>query len=129
MTESAAPAFSSSKRVRASWATASVRGRLVYLVAALPFVMDFFKTGSGGHALCAGVRKQAALERLPILFMTVCHGDREFLESLKKDGNSCIRKPFTIPVLKSRIDAMLIRVPAASPRKRDDGIDGPCPQS
>jgi DNA-binding response OmpR family regulator len=70
-------------------------------------LLDINVPGSEGHALCAGIRDQAARERLPILFMTVCRDHEGFFESLKTKGNSYIRKPFAIPVLKTRIETLL----------------------
>lgn len=76
-------------------------------------ILDIHAPGSEGYALCAGVRDQAALQHVPILFMTVVHGDERFFESLKTGGNSYIRKPFEMPALKSRIEALLKPAPAA----------------
>ena len=41
-------------------------------------LLDINVPGSDGYVLCVGIREQALLQRLPILFMTVCHDDKEF---------------------------------------------------
>ncbi|MBI5209954.1 MAG: response regulator [Elusimicrobia bacterium] len=70
-------------------------------------LLDISVPGSEGYGLCAGVRKQAALQRLPILFMTVRHNDPGFFEDLGAGGNSYIRKPFEISRMKRRIESAL----------------------
>lgn len=74
-------------------------------------LLDINVPGSDGYALCAGVRKQASIQGLPILFMTVCRDAPGFFEDLRADGNSCIRKPFEIPKLETRIERALKRPP------------------
>ena len=70
-------------------------------------VLDINVPGSEGYALCAGVRDQATLQKVPILFMSVCHDDENFFASLKTGGNGFIQKPFEMPALKGRIEGML----------------------
>jgi len=78
-------------------------------------VLDIHLPGSDNFELCAGIRDQAALQRAPILFMTVCRDERGFFESLKTNGNSYIRKPFKIPELKRKIEGMLNPAPQSGP--------------
>ncbi|MFA6091396.1 MAG: response regulator [Elusimicrobiota bacterium] len=70
-------------------------------------LLDINVPGSESYALCAGIRDQAALESVPILFMTVCRDNEGFFENLRTKGNSFIRKPFAIPALEKKIAALL----------------------
>lgn len=76
-------------------------------------ILDINIPGSDSYALCQGIRTQAASDRLPILFMTVCKDDAAFFAELEQDGNAFIRKPFEMPALKARIAGLLRPRPAA----------------
>jgi DNA-binding response OmpR family regulator len=70
-------------------------------------ILDIDVPGSAGYSLCAEVRRQAELSKVPVLFMTVCQTNPRFFADLMAKGNSYIKKPFELPALRRMIERSL----------------------
>jgi two-component system sensor histidine kinase ChiS len=77
-------------------------------------ILDINMPGSDGFEICANVRSKAALDSLPILFMTSRKDNKTFLNSLGMGGNAFITKPFEIAELRGKIEYLLANPPPST---------------
>jgi two-component system OmpR family response regulator len=70
-------------------------------------LLDIMLPGCNGYRICAELRR--AGDRTPILMLTAKDGDLDEAEGLDTGADDYLRKPFSFPVLVSRIHALLRR--------------------
>lgn len=69
-------------------------------------LLDVGLPGQDGYALCSAIRK---VSQVPILFVTSRNTSMDELKALSLGGDDFIAKPYNIPVLLARIQAILRR--------------------
>ena len=69
-------------------------------------LLDINLPGQNGYSLCASVRK---FSDVPILFITGRNTTMDELQALTLGGDDFISKPYNIPILLARINALLKR--------------------
>ena len=76
-------------------AMTSGEGLLEQLEALEPdlLILDVRMPGAGGFELCAQVRSERRFDALPILFLTGCKEDEDFVSNLKAGGTAFLSKP------------------------------------
>lgn len=81
---------------------------LEHIKAELPdlILLDINLPGQNGYSLCASVRK---FSDVPILFITGRNTTMDELQALTLGGDDFISKPYNIPILLARINALLKR--------------------
>src|SRR3954462_8313044 len=70
-------------------------------------LLDIMLPGANGYRGCAELRRSGV--RTPILMLTAKDGDLDEAEGLDTGADDYLRKPFSFPVLVSRIHALLRR--------------------
>jgi two-component system OmpR family response regulator len=70
-------------------------------------LLDLMLPGCNGYRVCAELRRGG--DRTPILMLTAKDGDLDEAEGLDTGADDYLRKPFSFPVLVSRIHALLRR--------------------
>ena len=70
-------------------------------------VLDVMLPGCNGYRVCADLRR--AGDTTPILMLTAKDGDLDEAEGLDTGADDYLRKPFSFPVLVSRVHALLRR--------------------
>lgn len=73
-------------------------------------ITDWNMPVMGGLDLVKVLRGKPATEQLPILMVTTRSGEADILEAVEAGVSSYVLKPFTTPVLKSKIDQVLALV-------------------
>src|SRR3954466_13394348 len=76
-------------------------------------LLDIMLPGSNGYRVCAELRRCGV--RTPILMLTAKDGDLDEAEGLDTGADDYLRKPFSFPVLVSRIHALLRRAGLGGP--------------
>ena len=76
-------------------------------------VLDIMLPGRNGYALCADLR--AVGDWTPVLMLTAKDGDLDEAEALDTGADDYLRKPFSFPVLVSRVRALLRRTAGRNP--------------
>jgi len=76
-------------------------------------VLDIMLPGRNGYRICADLR--AADDWTPILMLTAKDGDLDEAEALDTGADDYLRKPFSFPVLVSRVRALLRRTAGRDP--------------
>src|SRR4051794_20213908 len=76
-------------------------------------LLDIMLPGLNGYRVCAELRR--AGDRTPILMLTAKDGDLDEAEGLDTGADDYLRKPFSFPVLVSRIHALLRRAAVGGP--------------
>jgi DNA-binding response OmpR family regulator len=76
-------------------------------------LLDIMLPGLNGYRVCAELRR--AGDRTPILMLTAKDGDLDEAEGLDTGADDYLRKPFSFPVLVSRIHALLRRAAVGEP--------------
>jgi two-component system phosphate regulon response regulator PhoB len=72
-------------------------------------VLDIMMPGMSGHELLKFIRMQLTTARLPVIFLTAKDGDDDEIRGLKLGADDYIRKPATLKLIHTRIEAMLRR--------------------
>lgn len=70
-------------------------------------LLDIMLPGCNGYRVCAELRRGG--DRTPILMLTAKDGDLDEAEGLDTGADDYLRKPFSFPVLVSRVHALLRR--------------------
>lgn len=70
-------------------------------------LLDVMLPGRSGHAVCAELRR--AGDTTPILMLTAKDGDTDEARGMDAGADDYLRKPFSFPVLVSRVHALLRR--------------------
>lgn len=76
-------------------------------------VLDVMLPGRNGYRVCADLRR--AGDTTPILMLTAKDGDLDEAEGLDTGADDYLRKPFSFPVLVSRVHALLRRAALGEP--------------
>jgi two-component system OmpR family response regulator len=76
-------------------------------------LLDVMLPGRDGYRVCAEMRRGG--DRTPILMLTAKDGDLDEAEGLDTGADDYLRKPFSFPVLVSRIHALLRRAALGEP--------------
>ena len=76
-------------------------------------LLDVMLPGRSGHSVCAELRR--AGDTTPILMLTAKDGDTDEARGLDAGADDYVRKPFSFPVLVSRIHALLRRAALGEP--------------
>jgi DNA-binding response OmpR family regulator len=76
-------------------------------------VLDILLPGRNGYRVCADLRRGG--DRTPILMLTAKDGDLDEAEGLDTGADDYLRKPFSFPVLVSRVHALLRRASLGEP--------------
>jgi DNA-binding response OmpR family regulator len=76
-------------------------------------VLDVMLPGRDGYRVCADLRR--AGDPTPVLMLTAKDGDLDEAEGLDTGADDYLRKPFSFPVLVSRVHALLRRAALGDP--------------
>jgi two-component system, OmpR family, response regulator len=76
-------------------------------------VLDILLPGRNGYRVCADLRQDG--DTTPILMLTAKDGEYDEAEALDTGADDYLRKPFSFPVLVSRIHALLRRAALGEP--------------
>ncbi|MGH8793833.1 MAG: response regulator transcription factor [Stackebrandtia sp.] len=82
-------------------------------------ILDVLLPGLNGYRLCRKLR--GAGVNTPILILTAKDGEHDVIEGLDSGADDYLTKPFSFPVLRARIRALLRRRPVAAPALRRHG--------
>jgi two-component system, OmpR family, response regulator len=82
-------------------------------------LLDIMLPGTNGYRVCAELRRSGI--RTPILMLTAKDGDLDEAEALDTGADDYLRKPFSFPVLVSRIHALLRRATLGDPAPLEVG--------
>lgn len=101
---------------------------LILLRESLPdlVLLDAEMPGLDGYALCRIIKKDAALRAVPVIMMSGARkDDNDVVSGLGDGADDYLIKPFALPVLKARVQALLRRSGEACParRLREAGIE------
>lgn len=70
--------------------------------------MDVRMPGPDGFQLCERIRADSRYDRIPIIFMTSCDEDKDFVQYLHAGGSAFLSKPVTrqqlLSMLKELVD-------------------------
>ena len=73
-------------------------------------LLDVMMPGLNGFQVCKKIREKYADTELPIMFLTALKDEEGVSKGFEVGGNEYIRKPFGIPELLARINALLEKV-------------------
>jgi two-component system, OmpR family, response regulator len=76
-------------------------------------VLDIMLPGRNGYRVCADLRRDG--DTTPILMLTAKDGEYDEAEGLDTGADDYLRKPFSFPVLVSRVHALLRRAAPGEP--------------
>ncbi len=76
-------------------------------------LLDIMLPGRNGYRVCADLRRDGSAT--PILVLTAKDGDLDEAEALDTGADDYLRKPFSFPVLVSRVHALLRRAALGDP--------------
>lgn len=72
-------------------------------------LLDVTMPGMDGYAVCREIRNDAALERVPIIFLTARTRDEDRISGFQAGADDYINKPFNLEELLLRVRAVLRR--------------------
>jgi two-component system, OmpR family, response regulator RpaA len=72
-------------------------------------LLDVTMPGMDGYAVCREIRKDADLERIPIIFLTARTRDEDRISGFQAGADDYINKPFNLEELLLRVRAVLRR--------------------
>lgn len=76
---------------------------------------DIDMPGLDGHAVCRVLKKEATSRSIPIIIMSGSKiDDKDILSGFEGGADDYVLKPFALPILKARIEAVLRRYQATS---------------
>jgi two-component system phosphate regulon response regulator PhoB len=73
-------------------------------------ILDWMLPGVSGIELCRRLRTRPATKRLPILILTARGEESERVRGLETGADDYVVKPFSVPELVARVEALLRRV-------------------
>jgi len=77
-------------------------------------LVDAEMPGLDGHSVCRVLRKEAATRHIPIIIMSGARiDDKDVLSGLEGGADDYVLKPFSLPVLMARMEAVLRRCAAS----------------
>ena len=80
--------------------------------------------GLDGHALCRRLKQEADTRSIPVVLMSGARmADKDVLQGFESGADDYVMKPFSLPVLLARLNAVLRRYTAAEQR---DGVLHKC---
>lgn len=77
-------------------------------------ILDVRMPGPSGFKLCSRIRADQRSRDLPILFLTGCKEDTDFIKNLDVGGTAYLTKPVSRKRLLSRLDELLQNAPMIS---------------
>jgi DNA-binding response OmpR family regulator len=77
-------------------------------------ILDWMLPGQGGLEICAGVRNDPALSRLPIIMLTARAEESDRIVGLETGADDYVTKPFSPKELVARVGALLRRTERGS---------------
>src|SRR3974377_2109661 len=80
------------------------------------FIMDWMLPGVSGIEICRRLRARAETRQMPIIILTARSEESERIRGLATGADDYIVKPFSVPELIARVNALLRR---AGPAKRN----------
>lgn len=66
-------------------------------------ILDVLMPGPSGYKLCERIRSDARFERLPVLFLTGCGSDEDFMRHMEAGGTAFLTKPVTRKQLLAKV--------------------------
>jgi DNA-binding response OmpR family regulator len=70
-------------------------------------LLDVRMPGSDGFSLCRRIRADRRLSSVPVLFLTACSGDEDFIENLNAGGTAYLAKPMGRRELLAKLEEVL----------------------
>ncbi len=78
-------------------------------------LVDSDMPGLDGHAVCRVLKKEAATQAIPVMIMSGARvADADVLAGFSGGADDYVMKPFSLPVLAARLEAVLRRYKASS---------------
>jgi diguanylate cyclase (GGDEF)-like protein len=87
-------------------------------------LLDIIMPEMDGYAVCAELQSNPKTRDIPILFLTALEGDQNEAYGLELGAMDYIRKPFSVPIVKTKIRNHLELKRYKDLLKRDSRIDG-----
>lgn len=87
-------------------------------------LLDIIMPEMDGYAVCAELQSDPKTRDIPILFLTALEGDQNEAYGLELGAMDYIRKPFSVPIVKTKIRNHLELKRYKDLLKRDSRIDG-----
>lgn len=87
-------------------------------------LLDIIMPEMDGYAVCAELQSDSKTRDIPILFLTALEGDQNEAYGLELGAMDYIRKPFSVPIVKTKIRNHLELKRYKDLLKRDSRIDG-----
>ena len=87
-------------------------------------LLDIIMPEMDGYAVCAELQNKPETRDIPILFLTALEGDENEAYGLELGAMDYIRKPFNVPIVKTKIRNHLELKRYKDILKRDSRIDG-----
>jgi DNA-binding response OmpR family regulator len=78
------------------------------------FILDIMMPGIDGYEFCRRVRASDAYRDIPIIFLSAKSDELNKILGLELGGDDYMTKPFSVKELKSRVKAVLRRMPRAA---------------
>lgn len=88
-------------------------------------ILDIMMPGVSGFEVCRRVRANAALYKLPILFVSAIDSDEEIAHGLAQGADDYVTKPFQMAGLLKRVDALLGQSGKAGLQDAQTDLPGP----
>ena len=80
-------------------------------------LVDSDMPGLDGHAVCRVLKKEAATQSIPVIIMSGARiSDTDVLSGFSGGADDYVMKPFSLPVLTARMEAVLRRYKVSSPQ-------------
>lgn len=80
-------------------------------------ILDLMLPGVDGRQVCMQVKRYPKTHSIPIIMMTALGQEKDVVAGLKMGADDYVVKPFSLDVLRARIDAVMRR---CGPRQTDD---------
>lgn len=72
-------------------------------------LLDIMLPGKTGFEVCEALKKNETFAKIPVIMMTALGGEEDIIKGLELGADDYITKPFSIPILKARMVAVLRR--------------------
>ena len=90
-------------------------------------LVDSDMPGLDGHAVCRVLKKEAATQSIPVMIMSGARiAETDILSGFSGGADDYVMKPFSLPVLAARVEAVLRRyktTTSLSPKLKKSGIE------
>jgi signal transduction histidine kinase len=83
---------------------------------------DVVMPGLSGHDLCRRIKTGAIGRDTPVILLTALHEPRDFIQGLECGADNFISKPYEVPHLIARINALIARARRRTEPAREDGV-------